>query len=259
MYRQPDPYQNLRRNFTASGIPVTISVIIANVVLLVADTFAHGALTAWIACRLDGLVVFPIWSPLTYPLMSPDFISCVCASFWLWSIGGSLERSWSTQRFGGVALGLSLLTALSLWMGTTLLHQATMLSGLWLPLAALTVAWAAINPRQQVMFWFIQVQAWIIALLVVGFVFFLLYGAQPELGLFALLPSAAAFYYVHSGMSFGRSLKPRGPDLRMVKPRASTLDGSRGGGGPMGWYRDWQERRRLRKLWRDSGFSDQDK
>jgi membrane associated rhomboid family serine protease len=261
MYRQPDPFHSIRGNIARAGVPFTISIIaITAFTFLVDNTFGRGIIAKYFWCNLIGPVVFPIWSPLTYSLETDGFVNVVFACLWLWSIGGSLERSWSTRRYALFFFGISLITALGVYIGTLLLHDEYTLSGVWIPLSAVTVAWATINPRQTVLAYFVlSIPAWVLAAFGVGLVYFDSFRGRPVLGLFGLLPCLAAYFYVRSGASVGRAFIPKGPDLRIVGRKSSTLDGSRSAGGPLGWYKAWQEQRRLRKLWRDSGFSDKDR
>jgi membrane associated rhomboid family serine protease len=260
MYRQPDPFSSMRGSLIRAGIPCTITLIATCAIVFLIDFFSRGMLGLLFWCSLDHGAIMPIWSPLTYALDTPGFINVVFGCLWLYWMGGSLERSWGTQRLAFFALGVTLLTALCVWLGTLVLRTSFPLQGMWIPLSALTVAWATLNPRQSILLYFVlPVPAWALALFEVGVVYFVYFQGNPALGLFGLLPSAAAYFYIAGGMSVGRGFTTRGPDLRIVKPRSTTLDGSSVGGGPLGWYRDWQERRRLRKLWRDSGFSDRDR
>ncbi len=137
--------------------------------------------------------------------------------------------------------------------------------GVWLVLSPLIVTWAALNPGQTVrLYMVLPVPALVLAAIEVGYVYFEYFKGQPVLGLFGLIPCALAYFYAKGNWSYGyQGYARRGPDLRMsrsgsgAKRGPSVLDGSRpAAGGPLGWIRAWQERRRLRKLWRDSGFGD---
>jgi membrane associated rhomboid family serine protease len=104
------------------------------------------------------------WTFLTYPLFTRDPLTLIFASYWLWIVGGALERSWGSRDFLRLFWGVTLATSMGLWVGSLLLgaigpgvvggvHAA--LSGLWLPLAGLTVAWCLINPEQIVLLGFV--------------------------------------------------------------------------------------------------------
>ena len=270
-YSQPDPFTQLRGQFNRSGAPFSMAIVAITLTLFLIDYFARGIVTFWLCCAFDyspgtaGMTHFEHpWGILTYPLVNGNFIFALISAYTMWSLGGSLERSWGTQRFSQFAVASTLLTAFSVWLGCLLLHLSYPLAGLWLPLAPLAVAWAMINRGQSVNLMFaLQVPAPIFAALIVGLVYFVAFGGQFVLGLFGLIPCLIAYLYAIGALqSTSRGYARRGPDLRMsgsaqgAKKSPSILDGSRPAGGPLGWLRAWQERRRLRKLWRDSGFGD---
>jgi membrane associated rhomboid family serine protease len=256
-YGAPDPFREIRGSIVRAGAPVSIAILGINIILFLADFFLRGSVSAWVDCQLANGAALPIWGLLTYPLLTPDFISLLFAVLWLWMLGGSLERSWGAGRFIAFFIGISLINALSVLAGTRLLHDAGALAGLWLPLTALTCAWAAINPREPMVFYFVlRIEARWMALIMVGIVYFEYFRYNPALGLFALVAPALAWFYVRGNWSIGRSVPRRGPDLRVVGGGPRTLDGSPSRFGPLKWLRERQERKRLEKLWKDSGFSD---
>lgn len=114
------------------------------------------------------------------------------------------------------------------------------------------------------MFWMVAIPSLVFAGLEVALVYFVYFYQQPLLGLFGIIPAGIAYAYANGNLPLAnQGYARRGPDLRMsrsgsgAKRGPSVLDGSRpAAGGPLGWIRAWQERRRLRKLWRDSGFGD---
>lgn len=247
-------------------MPVTITLLAVSIALFLIDFFTGGKLGLYFSFVLaaGGRLVSPLWTPLSYPLLTPGFIGILFGAMWLWWVGGSLERSWGSARFALFFAAMTLLAAACVWVGALVLRapQAA-LGDIWPVLAILTVAWASINPYEPVIFYFvIRMQARWMALITVGLVYFLDMPGGPLVGLFYLLAPLAAWYYVRGGFSvrsslFSRSAKSRGPDLRFTtehKPRESS--GSRL--NPFGWYRRWQERRHLEKLWKNSGFSDKD-
>ena len=218
------------------------------------------------------------WTLVTYPLVSiPPF------SFWmilnwlfLWLTGSSLERSWGSSRYGIFFLGVTAFSALSLLAGGLLLHLNTPpLSDVFLPLTGLIVAFCMLNAEQQVQLFFFPIKAKYLAIGVTVWTY-LNYGSifGPMLGLFALGGILAAYLYVRFARpwdTIGYYSAPRqafrGPDLGEPRSGATksrptfrtTLDGSpqkRGVFDVRGRWRDWQDRRRLEKLWKNSGLSD---
>lgn len=244
-------------------IPVTIAIVGANIVLFLADFFTGHRLVPFFQFQvLGGILASPIWTPLVYPLLTPSIIAVLFACWWMWFMGGSLERSWSSQRFAVFFIAITLLTAGLIWLGAFVLHHPGDLIGLWIPLAALTCAWAAINPRERVVWLIFPMEARWLAILTVIIIYFGGFEGDPILGLFFLLVPLAAWFYVRSGFSIGvpalgRRTQSRGPDLRFsTNPARRETAGSRL--NPLNWYRRWQERRHLEKLLRNSGFSDKD-
>jgi membrane associated rhomboid family serine protease len=138
---------------------------------------------------------------MTYPLVTYGPFSLLFAGYWLWVVGGSLERAWSTRRFLQFFFSITLLESLSLWLGSLLLtnlgaFSGVALNGLWLPLAALTVAWCLLNPDQIVLFGFIlpiQSRHLMWATFVITYFGFAYYQNAPWLGFFALAGPLAAY------------------------------------------------------------------
>ncbi len=263
-YSQPDPFTQIRGQIIRAGAPVTIGTIALIVVLFLANYFTGGvALAQWLGCAFLGSHVLPPWGVLTYPFINTDFIGVLFACLILSWVGASLERSWGSSRFAVYALACSLISAASVWLGCSLLRDEYAIPGIWLVISPLIITWAALNPGQTVrLYMVLPVPALVLAAIEVGYVYFEYFNGKPVLGLFGLIPCALAYFYAKGNFALGsRGYARRGPDLRMSgasggRRGPSVLDGSRPAAGPMGWYRSWQERRRLRKLWRDSGFGD---
>lgn len=174
-----------------SGYPLTIAIIAINFVTMALDTFRVP-----IGQHLALMIPTSLWRPwtlLTYPLVSFDIIGVLFYGFWLYFVGGSLERSWGT-RFYGFFFGLmALISALGLVAGAFLLHVPVLATN-WLPLAALTIAWCMLNPDQVIRFYFfLPIQAKWLAILEVVIIFFIHARIHPLMGFFALTGCAAAF------------------------------------------------------------------
>lgn len=270
------PWDGLRDFVTRGGIPVTTTLLIINVVLFFAAFFSPQI----VAPLLEQTLIFgphnhlsAPWAFLTYPLYTPGPLTLLIGGVILYITGGSLERSWGSQRFGLLFAVLTSVTAASVLLGSLLFRQpAPLLVGFNLPLSAVIVAFCALNPHQKIILYFFPVQAQLVGWLVVIFTL-LQYG--PVFGPFACGGMLAAFLYVRYGRSWGqidsyafRSPRRRdtGPDLRIYpsKTRFTTrpptaLDGSPTSRAPLdlaGRWRDYQERRRLERLWKNSGGSD---
>ncbi len=285
-YNTPDsPLDNLRDFVRRGGTPVTLALLAANIATFLAGFFSPRIALPFLAnygvFDLSNVVHAP-WTLLTYPLVSSPAFSIMLVISWvfLWLTGGSLERGWGSARFAVFFFAVTLASSLSLLAGGLLLHRPIMpLNDVFLPLTGLIVAFCMLNPEQQIRVYFFPVRARYLAVGVTAYTYFIYgnpYALGPILGLFALGGIAAAYLYVRfarpwAGVgSYGSSYDPpsasfRGPDLRMDS-RASrpafrtrtTPDGSRRGRSPLdlaGRWKDWQERRRLEKLWKNSGFS----
>jgi membrane associated rhomboid family serine protease len=252
-----------------SDIPVTITVIAAAGIYFLLDFFrVHLPLY----CDLQYAASTP-WTFLTYIIaqhanQGAGFISLLFNGLWLWWVGGSLERSWGRNAYIAFLITITLAASVPLWIGGFLLKTSWLLAGFSLPLVGITVAWAAINPHAELYFYFvIKIQAWVLALLLVGFMLFMEFQGAPVLGLFALVNPLIGYMWTKGNIASifsGARRIPRGPDLRFFdadsKRQSRPLDDLKGRSlrGPWGAYQDWKQRKRLEKLWKDSGFSDRD-
>jgi membrane associated rhomboid family serine protease len=279
------PAARTQRFFTNSHNPVTLALIVAACVHFVVNFFTRDAVGGWFACPLPSLSIFSMtfvngspvdafhtrfWTLLTYPIAEMTFLGTLINCFWLNWVGGSLERSWGRQRYIAFLFVITLTTSLALWLGCHAVHDGYLLAGLTLPIVGMTVAWATINPFVELMFFIIKMKAWQLAALVVAIMIFLDFESQPILGLFALACPFVAYIWARGrfDVGFGRGgnrAPQRGPDLRFVdvdkpKRKGQPLDDLRGKSsrGPLGAYQDWRQRKKLEKLWRDSGFTDKD-
>ncbi len=262
---------SLRDFVTRGGIPVTMTLIIVNVVLFFVAFFspniAAPLLEHFLTFVSPDFLAVP-WTLLTYPLYSAGLFPLIFGCLFFWFAGGSLERSWGVWRFAGFIAGITVVTALSFAFGGFLFHRQTpLLAGLGLPLDAAIVAFCMLNPEEAFRYFFFTLRAKYIALIVTVWT---LFSFGPIFGFFACGGIFAAFLYVKYGRAWGSidsyrtpRRASRGPDLRMDSRPArptfrTTLDGSpaqRGAFDVAGRWKDWQERRRLEKLWKNSGFS----
>jgi membrane associated rhomboid family serine protease len=213
-----DRWHRLRTFLWKSQEPVTRTILAINVLTFLASFIAVyfvGARSPW--SWLTFLTLAPWqepWSLLTYPLVTYHPLSLLLTGYWLWIVGGSLERSWTSQVFLRFFAAVTLATSLGLWIGSLLLGAARSaalgithveLSGLWMPLAALTVAWCLLNPDQIVLFGFIlpipgRHLLWL-TIALTYFLFAMGYGT-PWLAFFAL--SGVAYAYSYTRRRAGR-------------------------------------------------------
>ena len=282
------PIDTIRDFMTRGGIPVTMTLLVCSVALSLGSFFTSQGLDrfiwSYVAFSPFNIIHAP-WTIFTYPIVAGGFFNLLIGSFFFWLAGGSLERGWGSQRYAIFFFSLTAISALSLLLGYSLAARAALpayllgnglppMFGFTLPLSGMIVAFCMLNPNLTLNFYFVPVKAihvaWIVALLS-----YFMAGMGPILNLFACGGIIAAFLYVRFGRSWGDvgsysapRRVPRGPDLRMdtraskpaVRPSfRTTLDGSPRQRKPLdfvGRIRDWRDRRKLEKLWRNSGLSD---
>lgn len=202
-------WRRLRRFILQSSEPVTRTLLLINIVTFLSyfvAAYIARAGNPWVYLHFSTFAPWQLpWTFLTYPLVTYDPLNLLFSGYWLWVVGGSLERAWSTRRFLQFFFGIALISSLSLWLGRLLLSaigvpSGAILAGLWVPLAALTVAWCLLNPDQIVLFGFIlpiksRYLMW--ATFALSYFGFALspYPGAPWLAFFALAGPAAAYLY----------------------------------------------------------------
>lgn len=275
-YNSPNsPIDSLRDFVQRGGVPVTLALVGINILTFLAAFFSPVAGAFLLTDLVFGIrnVVHAPWTLLTYALVSPPPFSFwfVINLIFFWLSGGSLERGWGSRRYAIFFFALTLASSLSLLVGSLLMHQQPpLLYGVFLPWTGLIVAFCMLNPEQQITIYFFPVRAKYLAIGVTVWTY-LSYGSMmgPVMALFALGGILAAYLYVRFGRPWADigyynapSRSFRGPDLRMDDRPArptfrTTLDGSPQQRSPLdlsGRLKDWQERRRLEKLWKNSGL-----
>lgn len=235
----------------ADRIPLTKLLIIINIF-----TFLVFALVRVRAVEV-GLLMLMFdpqaaigrpWTFFTYPLVAQGFgvISMLFAGYWLWVAGGSLERSWGTRTFGIYFFGMSAITALSLFVGYIITSYPISLAGLWLPIAGVTVAFAMLNPEQQILFFFIiPLKLKYLALLDVVLVLISYSQGSILMGIFALAGCAVSYWYVRRGryVDYPRSnRRQRGGEVIRLYEKPSLRKRL----CPVERYRKYREQKRLK-------------
>ena len=238
-------------------IPVTKLLIAANVI-----TFFAVGLSVYARTNLPSLLEFSPasaliqpWAAFTYPLLglSGSPIYLLCAGYWLWIAGGSLERSLGSIRFAIYFFGMSAISAAGLFIGYKLTGISIAISSLWLPLAGITMAFAMMNPEQQILFFFIiPMKLKYLALLDVVIVLVSFGGHSILIGILALSGCAFSYWYATRGFSYGHpSRADKSEVIHIYKQRRLF--------GKLNLLRLLQERRekkRLKKFFDKSGFDD---
>ena len=225
--------------------PVTWAVLGANVLTFVA-TFVSGVSWTGLVFYSPEFLLAP-WTAVTYPLVAAGgVVWLLLGGYVLWLFGSSLERAWGWRDYTIFLLLVSGATAAALWLASVLLGRGALLAGFGMPLAAITVAWAAINPYERILLYFVlPVEArWVGVLAAVLVVFSL----QPfPLGVFALAGCGVAVWYVRQG----RYLSVRARGLQRHPESSLTLN-------PFAWYRRWRQKRRFMRLVKGSSLRDDD-
>ena len=190
---------------------------------------------AFLARNFTFFAPSSLWQPwrlFTYPVMAlfPDILGLLFNGLALWWFGGSLERSWSTRGYASFWLAASAVTALSLSLGAAILGLPGLGVAPYLPLAAVILAWALLNPEQVILIYgLIPVKAKFIALAEVLIIFFIHASAHPLLGFFALGGCAFALWWTRffAGRSaFGGASYPSSPRFDNFFNSGSSTSGA---------------------------------
>ncbi|MBC7806550.1 MAG: hypothetical protein H7145_10405 [Akkermansiaceae bacterium] len=247
--------------------PLTMAIIITVAGLYLADLAGVpvGEWLAFIAVR------FPVrfWTPVTWAL-APEAGSPINVLFslgWFYLFGGSIERAWGTRDFGTVLLAVSVSLAMLCWIGFAAASTRGMLFGLSAITGPLMVAWALINRRETLTFFFLPIPAPIVGWVGVAMTWY--YGGGGFGGLFLLPVCAAMYWYVTQGRYAGAGYSANKTRLRFsdddtpVYSRGRTTQRSLDESAPrpfnvIRWWRDRQEKKRLEEIFRRSGFTDED-
>ena len=253
----------MRSQFQASGTPVTYIIIAGNVLTFLASFVGMGSgfSPMFLAASSLTFPMLPI-TAVTWPLVSTtDPIGLFFGVMWALWVCGSLERSWGSQVFAWFVVALSAITTLACWGLGALLHAPFGLAGLWMGLAAPTVAWCYINRREKVSIYFIfKIPApWLGAITVASFVYQIaVTGGSPIMGIAGLVSPGLAYWYA-SGARFtlgkARSksrfdgFENEVRDAAPSNPIARLLDG----------IRRKQRDAKIKKMFKNSGLGDDDK
>lgn len=233
--------------------PLTYAIIGMNILTFLTGFFLMRAAVnplEYLVFSDASLPRFP-WTLLTWPLVSGlDIFSLVFGALWMFWVSSSLERAWGTRTYAGFLAATSVLTGLSVWLGSLLLKTPFLLLGLWLASAAPTVAWCRINRRETVvMSFFFPVPAPILGWITLAFTWFgvSMNSGHPLLGLFATAGGFAAWWWVDRGREMMRRRPAGGGNLRFDNFGSETEDG--GAGNPIiRWKRDREKKKRDQKL-----------
>jgi membrane associated rhomboid family serine protease len=248
--------------FAFRYVPVVRNVLIATAAVFLLYFFAYplrGPIVEWLGFRAgDGSLDWLLkpWTWLTYPLLTLSPISLIFGGYFFYMIGGVLERSWGSRNFAVLAAAFTVICSLAMVPAAYLFHVPVSLIGSMLPVASLFIAWAAMDPDQELRIYGVlpvRIKWLAIAdVLIIYFTFGFSYGAVgPIVGLFALAGPAAAWYYVRKmpRLNIGfRAPSPRREPLLRDEPRGRERENVNRGFNPLRKRQEQQEIERLRKL-----------
>jgi len=244
-------------------IPLTKALIVLNIATFILMALFRQSIGAYLNYFLGFDTISALkmpWTFVTYPIIaaSGGVISILFSAYWLWMAGGSLERSWGTQRFAMFFLLASVISAAGLFAGGVVISTLfagnvphIFLAGLWLPIAAVTIAFAMLNPEQQIMFMFVlPLKLKYLALIDVVMVL-VSYGSNHILlGIFALAGCAYAYWFVRPGRFSMPARKQRGEVVRVFdKPNLLRRL------NPFTRIKEYRDKQKLKKLFERS-FND---
>lgn len=281
----------VRAFFLRGGCPATKAIIATNVATLILSMFLSHFLLVF---TFNSNVAWSQpWRFITYPLVSHlrfvNPIDLLLAGWVLWLFGGSLERSWGTRAFVRVFFGVAAISALSLWVGVSLVSlfapaptplplggsehdiraavgpgitlvqwQAVLgmsvppalLAGLWLPLAAVIVMWCLIHPDEQILLFFIiPFKGKWLMWLTSGLTWFNFSNAHGFIVGLFSLGGIGVAYAFINVLFRGANRGGRSHSGRFSEGRSN----------PFTAYRRWRDRERLKRLFRSNGPDDEEK
>lgn len=239
----------------------TVAILIASAATFVLAFFGLGAQLEVLAFLPQAALARP-WTFLTYPIAPAGppgaILFVLILYYWFYNIGNQVESELGKPSFVAVFFGLALAGSVAIGAAGFLTGINFPLVGLWLPVAAISMAWAARNGDAEVRFMFvIPLKAKWLGLLLAVLIFFSYGSANPLIGASALVPLALGWAFGKNRLPirYGRVM----PDLE-AKRRAER-ERQRSDDYMSDVYRskrEREERERLRKLFESSLEDDPD-
>jgi membrane associated rhomboid family serine protease len=243
-------FRDLQYSARKSGTPGTVIIIGAMVA---------GFLLCWLTVgRVFGpsLAMDPAsalqhpWTLILYPFAGVPGANCfICVLFecwWLWLIGGSVERDMGSARYVGFFLLMAVLGGLAYWFGSALTGDQQYLIGAFMPVSAVTVVWGTRNPNATIILLVLPITGKWLAWLSAALVFL---SGSPKLAPFACAPLVLAWAFAAEKLplSYKAVSRSRRVSGGVASPREKE------------YYdevrkreQDRKERERLRKLFESS-------
>ncbi len=201
-----------------SGTLVCVALIVLSAAnLLTSFVITAAPWNAYLAFMAPDAGARP-WSFLTYPIAVDlgggyGFLSVVFSCWWLYFIGGEVERDLGHARFGIFWGLMTIIPALVMWAAMLIIGVMIPLIFMFLPLSGVTVAWCTRNPNSVInIMLVIPIKAKWLGWLTAGFVLFGYGFGHPMLGVFACLHLFIAWAYAMNripGLAYGKAVFTR--------------------------------------------------
>jgi len=180
--------------------PFTIGVCMALVLSSLTFWVSQGQGLEWLA--FSRLWLGKPWSILTYPFSYvgvggiSELLWFLLLLGWLLMAGGSIERQIGTQRYALFWVAMTVLPALCLWLGMMALGMSGAVTGPYLPVAGISVAWATRNRTAPVsLMGIVPLTGMWIGVIVVAGTFFMYGSRNPAIGFFSIIHLALAYAF----------------------------------------------------------------
>ena len=203
-------------------------------VLFVIDFFGNYFLSPYlvwspsVAWLKSGLY----WQPFTFPFVHPGQIFQELFDLMLlFFIGTSLERAWGSGKFLFFFFSSGILAGLVLIPQTLTTASTPFFEGMAGSFVAIGVAFAAMNPGAQIMYFFIPMPAWVWAVIIIAVDLFgwtSRYGGPLQALMAVAVVSIYAYFFTTRRVSLPNLGGGQGPSMRERIDR-------------------WQQRRKMRQ------------
>lgn len=184
---------------------MTVGIIVVAIGnFLISWVAGGGSWNPFLAFFAEGAFAHP-WTFLTHPFAAEaaDVLGIIFMSYWLWFMGGTVEKELGSGPFAIFFGVITVVPALMMLAVQVITGHSMMLYGLYLPVAGVTVAWATRHPNQSILFMMIIpiLAKWLGWLTVILVVF--RYGyPNPPVGLFAGVHLLLAYMYAANRFPF---------------------------------------------------------
>jgi membrane associated rhomboid family serine protease len=251
-----------RRHFVESYQPLTNALLAASIVIFLCD-FLQLSVSTYLDAPIPNVWLQP-WRLLTYPLLTGHIITLLFSGFLLYTVGGSLERSWGTKTFAIFYCALAVVTALAFTLLPLMPGRGSLpFVPNSLVLSALLVGFCTVNPDETInLYGIIPIKTRYIAAGVCIIIFFTLGYGNPLVGLMALLGCGFAVLWVKQDWAYAISggnwptsapKIPKRPNLRLVDNKSRPRDDrfTPKDLSPLRWLARRNERKKFEKLMKD--------